>query len=103
MGLRYMLGEKPQNPYKLGTLFGNVLTKTVALLKRSSRVAQTDPATIGKTYTLYVGWDGSIFTFKSNDNIQTVAATEVTPVAYKFPRLSSKGLETRVVMGVMGG
>jgi hypothetical protein len=54
----------------------------------------TFPITInlGETYDLFLGWDGSTFTFKCNDNIATY-----TPVTNKFsPNYKWKQLDTRV-------
>ena len=52
------------------------------------------PITLGTPYTLYVSWDGAMFTFKVNDEVLTYTPTPPThPPNYPMRRLQARVLD----------
>jgi len=67
--------------YKYTDTAGNVSTTLAS-------GAFTTPITLGNTYTLLLGWDGSRFIFKFDDEVaHYTAVTAINPVNYPFKRV----------------
>jgi len=72
--------------YKYTDTAGNVSTPVAS-------GAFTTPITLGNTYTLLLGWDGSQFTFKIGDEGAYFSpVTAINPVNFPFKRVSVCGL-----------